>query len=351
MHCLSHVVVWLVAANYQPAAAVADDPAASYARKFLDETINEARFSKPHQMDYHVDLAFPENKPNVYALRAVYRHWVMPPYYRLEAVIGPFEPSKQAPVRHVKVSNGASEVSLRYDPQGRQNGALVTRGREATDSARRNKLWAELGIPVSRSDFEEASHGSYWLRAAVSTKNGYMLSPKPVVIGGVKCVVIRKENKDCLWFSVDAPTRLMKRDFWRNSGSPERHVVEFSNYNESGLPANIVITRYLPVNRIGESSLIRGVETLSLDRIEFVETPAKEFIVTLDDHVAVLDVNTRTAIQMEPSGTPPFEKLLRNSQGPIKMQPRSGIGWIVDINVLMLSAIVLIMAIRRWVKR
>lgn len=327
------------------------DPVAEYVRRFLDETLIEARFAKPHHMEYHVDVGFPDWKPEVYSVGAKYAHWVSPPLYRIEAEIGPFEPTKQAAIRSVMLWNGTSQISLRHDPTGRQSSAVVDRELQPKNSAKCNKLWAELGIPTSDEECEEARRGSYWLRGTVTSANGYSLSPDLEIVGGAKCAVIRKGNEDCLWFSVDGPTRLIKRDCWRMGRSPARQVLEMNDYREDGLPAKIVHTHYFASDQIGEPSRIRGVETVQLDLVEFAEPPKEKSIVNIEDGVAVFDVKSLSSFHTEKPGAPPFDKLLRQSPVVTVQASASGRGWLIDINIFVLAIVALVLSYQRFIRQ
>ncbi len=346
-------VVFVVAcaiAGLPPAPAAVADPVAEYVRRFLDETLIESRFLRPYQMEYHVIPSYPEQKPKVYSVRGVYRYAVDPPNCRAEIVLGPFEPIKQAPVRHIRVTNGTSEVDLLYTPEGRQNRALVTRDRESRDSARRNKFFTELGIPVTNFQLEEGRHGWYWLRDAVTIKNGYAIAPDRETIAGIECVVIKNDKDDTIWFSAAAPIWLIKRDTWHKAKTPNRQVLEFFEYTDQNLPAKIVHTHYVEVDCIGESSQIQAVETLFLDDFKFVSTPAEDFVLTIDDYVGIADANTRMTFQTAPPATPPFEKLLRQVQTQPQPNPPSQMHWLVDVNMLALSGLALVHSLRRWAR-
>jgi hypothetical protein len=204
-----------------------------------------------------------------------------------------------------------------------------------------------LGIPVSPLDFEEASNGSYWLRQAVTTSNGYEISPERENVGGALCVKITKGLDDSLWFSVDEPVRLLKRDVWRTSISSSRQVAEFSEYKTNGLPERVVHTHYTPVDKIGDPSAIRGIETITLDRLEFIDTPKEEFVVTIEEGVGVADVNTHSSFQTEQPGTPPFDKLLRLMHEGSQNTRQSRLSWLFDINLLIASGMLLAFMIRR----
>lgn len=325
------------------------DPIESLVVQFLDQTLNAERFSKPHFMEYHMTIEYPDGTPPIYAEGAEYRHWASPPLYRYEALVGPYQPINQPAVRYEDVWNGDSEVSIRYDDKGRQGSVTISRGEPSSDLGRSNRYLSALGIPRTGREIEEASNGSYFLRKAVRARNGYTLESERQTCDGIECHVVRKGDLDVLWFSVSTPTRLVRRETWRNFGTPRREIVQCSEYGDKGVPGKIVWTKYTPVNDIGESSKIRSRETMFLDQLTFEEQPSNKFVADVEVGATVLDVDTLTSFRVEEPGKPPFDKALREAEAI--GQPTGARNWIVELNLLFLAVACVFGAAIWWKRR
>ena len=274
-------------------------------RRFLDETLEVERFEMPHQMEFHIDVEVPDGDKTNHPVKAFYRRFAMPPKFRSEAVLGPFAPSGTAPITYETVWTGESEVNVMYGPQQSQDSVTVSRSGGSSESARASLYFHALGVPCTEQELDELD-SRYFLRTAVSETRGYEWESAKEVVDGLECRVASKGKADRLWFSVEEPLRLVKRDVWRNQGTPQRQIAVYSQYGTDGLPHRIAVTNFLNVQRIGYTGPIRSVETYTLDRLEFIETQNEKFTISVETESNVLNLDAMASFRISDESASPF---------------------------------------------
>jgi len=312
---LIHLLVLLCVVLIAGGAEGAELTVKEIVRRFTQETLQVARFEGQFEMHYRIDLEYPAQRATGVAW-VEYSFFADPPKYRLTGTTSPVESNGTQGETHHHVWNGRSEANLYQHPSSEEDHLTVSRGTPENDRARTNRFLMALGIPLNVKQREQAEHKYYWwVSDGVQESQGYALQPGSFTVDGQPCVVVRRGEKDVLWFHLGDKVTLVRRDTWEEKeAGVYREVHDYKDYQPNGLPKKVLITHYFPVPAFGNKSEISDVEHLSLQSFTLEKPSDGNFTLDLTKATQVLDINSLTVFAVGDQSGRPFNKMLRTAR-------------------------------------